>query len=65
MGGGGLDIHYGIYRSPKDGVFESSKATNKKLLADLDWTCPVRPSEQFGLIPYISTRSSAADLGNG
>jgi sarcosine/dimethylglycine N-methyltransferase len=41
MGGGGQDIHYGIYRAPEDGVFESSKATNKKLLETLDWTLPV------------------------
>ncbi|KAJ1485885.1 hypothetical protein T484DRAFT_1791865, partial [Baffinella frigidus] len=41
MGGGGLDIHYGIYRAPTDGVFESSKATNKKLLQSLDWMAPV------------------------
>ena len=29
MGGGGLDIHYGVFRKATDGVFESSKATNR------------------------------------
>ncbi len=41
MGGGGFDIHYGCFRSPTDTVFESSKATNERLLTCLDWTLPV------------------------
>ena len=41
MGGGGFDIHYGCFRSATDSVFESSKATNDRLLTCLDWTLPV------------------------
>lgn len=41
MGGGGFDIHYGVYRKPTDSVFESSKETNARLLTALDWTFPV------------------------
>ena len=41
MGGGGFDIHYGIFRKPTDTVYESSKATNERLLTCLDWTFPV------------------------
>lgn len=41
MGGGGYDIHYGIFRKASDGVFESSKATNDALLKTLDQTKPV------------------------
>jgi len=41
MGGGGFDIHYGCFRSPTDTVFESSKATNDRLLTCLDWAFPV------------------------
>jgi len=41
MGGGGFDIHYGIFRKPSDTVYEASKATNERLLTCLDWTHPV------------------------
>lgn len=41
MGGGGYDIHYGMFRAPGDGVFESSKHTNAALLRLLDQTRPV------------------------
>lgn len=41
MGGGGLDIHYGIFRSPTDGVYEASKATNRFLKQQLDWVNPI------------------------
>ena len=41
MGGGGFDIHYGIFRKPTDTAYESSKATNERLLTCLDWTFPV------------------------
>ena len=41
MGGGGFDIHYGIFRKPSDTVYEASKATNDRLLTCLDWTHPV------------------------
>eukprot|EP00536_Pseudo-nitzschia_multiseries_P016107 jgi/Psemu1/312797/fgenesh1_kg.1019_\ len=41
MGGGGFDIHYGIFRKSSDTVYESSKATNERLLTCLDWTRPV------------------------
>lgn len=41
MGGGGFDIHYGIFRKPTDTVYEASKATNDRLLTCMDWTHPV------------------------
>ncbi|VEU42982.1 unnamed protein product [Pseudo-nitzschia multistriata] len=41
MGGGGFDIHYGIFRKASDTVYEASKATNERLLTCLDWTQPV------------------------
>ena len=41
MGGGGYDIHYGMFRTATDGVFESSKNTNAALLRLLDQTRPV------------------------
>lgn len=41
MGGGGFDIHYGIFRKPTDTVYEASKATNDRLLTCMDWTLPV------------------------
>ena len=53
MGGGGFDIHYGIFRKPSDTVYESSKATNERLLTCLDWTHPVTKD------------SSVLDLGSG
>lgn len=53
MGGGGLDIHYGCYKSASDGVFESSKETNKRLLTTLDWSRP------------ITKDSVVLDLGSG
>ena len=40
-GGGGYDIHYGMFRTATDGVFESSKNTNAALLRLLDQTRPV------------------------
>lgn len=53
MGGGGFDIHYGCFRSPMDTVYESSKATNDRLLTCLDWTLPV------------TKESYVLDLGSG
>lgn len=53
MGGGGYDIHYGIFRKPSDGVYESSKATNAALLETLDRTRGMSPE------------SVVLDLGSG
>mmetsp|Transcript_11268 Transcript_11268/g.23858 ORF Transcript_11268/g.23858 Transcript_11268/m.23858 type:complete len:307 (-) Transcript_11268:60-980(-) len=53
MGGGGFDIHYGIFRKASDTVYESSKATNERLLTCLDWTRPV------------TKESVVLDLGSG
>lgn len=53
MGGGGLDIHYGCYKTASDGVFESSKETNLRLLTVLDWSRP------------ITKESVVLDLGSG
>jgi len=53
MGGGGMDIHFGIFRVPSDGVYEASKATNKRMLQMLDWANP------------ITKDSHVLDLGSG
>ncbi|KAJ8605805.1 hypothetical protein CTAYLR_000541 [Chrysophaeum taylorii] len=53
MGGGGYDIHYGIFRKPTDGVYESSKATNAALMETLDRT------------RAITSDSVVLDLGSG
>merc|ERR1712003_607669 len=53
MGGGGFDIHYGVYRKPTDSVYESSKETNERLMTVLDWFGP------------ITTESVVLDLGSG
>ena len=53
MGGGGYDIHYGMFRAEGDGVFESSKHTNAALLRLLDQTRPVTKD------------SVVVDLGSG
>ena len=53
MGGGGFDIHYGIFRKSTDTVYEASKATNDRLLTCLDWTLPVTKD------------SMVLDLGSG
>lgn len=53
MGGGGLDIHYGVFRSADDGVYAASKETNARLLTALEWMRPVAPG------------STVLDLGSG
>lgn len=53
MGGGGFDIHYGVFRKPTDTVYEASKETNARLLTCLDWTFPCTPD------------SNVLDLGSG
>ena len=42
MGGGGHDIHYGIFRSPSDGVRESSKHSTDFMMSCMDWARPAR-----------------------
>jgi hypothetical protein len=41
-GGGGHDIHYGIFRAPTDGVRESSAASTAFMMSCMDWARPVR-----------------------
>mmetsp|Transcript_6571 Transcript_6571/g.19986 ORF Transcript_6571/g.19986 Transcript_6571/m.19986 type:complete len:309 (-) Transcript_6571:633-1559(-) len=53
MGGGGYDIHYGIFKKPSDGVYESSKATNAAVIETLDRTRGITPE------------SVVLDLGSG
>ena len=53
MGGGGMDIHYGVYTKDTDSVYESSKETNKRLITALGWTKP------------ITSESVILDLGSG
>jgi len=42
MGGGGYDIHYGIYRDEGWGVQEASRATTDFMLCLMDWMRPLR-----------------------
>lgn len=53
MGGGGYDIHFGIYRSPTDGVLESSAHTTNWMMTQLDMANPITPD------------SVILDLGSG
>mmetsp|Transcript_24125 Transcript_24125/g.77819 ORF Transcript_24125/g.77819 Transcript_24125/m.77819 type:complete len:310 (-) Transcript_24125:484-1413(-) len=53
MGGGGYDIHYGIFKKASDGVFESSKATNAAVMETMDRTKALTPE------------SKVLDLGSG
>jgi len=43
MGGGGHDIHFGIYRAPTDGVLESSQHTTEWMMTQMDWASPIKP----------------------
>jgi len=71
MGGGGFDIHYGIFRKPSDTVYEASKATNERLLTCLDWTHPVTKdsvvldlgSGHGGISHEIATRFGCKVMG--
>ena len=42
VGGGGESIHYGIFRSPSDGVREASEASTDFMMTCMDWARPVR-----------------------
>ena len=53
MGGGGLDIHYGIFKKASDGVYESSKATNAAVMETMDRT------------KALTKDSVVLDLGSG
>lgn len=53
MGGGGMDIHYGVFTKDTDTVYESSKNTNDRLVMSMDWTKP------------ITSESVVLDLGSG
>jgi sarcosine/dimethylglycine N-methyltransferase len=53
MGGGGMDIHYGVFTKSTDTVYESSKETNHRLITSLHWTRP------------ITKDSVVLDLGSG
>jgi cyclopropane fatty-acyl-phospholipid synthase-like methyltransferase len=44
MGGGGHDIHFGIYKEPTDGVKESSQHTTEWMMTQLDGASPVKPT---------------------
>ena len=41
-GGGGESIHYGIFRSPGDGVKEASDASTAFMMTCMEWARPVR-----------------------
>ena len=41
MGGGGNDIHFGLFKKPEWGVLESSEATTDFMLTSLDWIQPL------------------------
>lgn len=53
MGGGGYDIHYGIFKKATDGVYESSKATNAAIIETMDRT------------RGLNSGSLVLDLGSG
>jgi hypothetical protein len=42
MGGGGHDIHYGLFRADGDGVRESSANSTAFMMSCMDWARPVR-----------------------
>jgi cyclopropane fatty-acyl-phospholipid synthase-like methyltransferase len=43
MGGGGHDIHFGIYKNPEDGVKESSAYTTEWMMTQMDWAKTIKP----------------------
>ena len=44
MGGGGHDIHFGIYKSPEDGkAKESSAYTTEWMMTQMDWANKITP----------------------
>ena len=43
MGGGGHDIHFGIYKNPTDGVKESSAHTTEWMMTQMDWAKTITP----------------------
>ena len=47
MGGGGDDIHFGIYRDEKDGVRESSAATTAWMMTQLDMARPIGAGDKL------------------
>ena len=47
MGGGGDDIHFGIYRDAKDGVRESSAATTAWMMTQLDMARPIGAGDKL------------------
>jgi len=53
MGGGGHDIHFGIYKNPTDGVLESSNYTTEWMATQMDWA------------KSITKDSHILDLGSG
>ena len=45
-GGGGHDIHFGIYRDEDYGVKEAAAATTEFMLLNMDWAKKVRPTDR-------------------
>jgi|TARA_B110000977_G_scaffold193168_1_gene267750 sarcosine/dimethylglycine N-methyltransferase len=43
MGGGGHDIHFGIYKNETDGVKESSQHTTEWMMAQMEWAKTITP----------------------
>ena len=58
-GGGGHDIHYGIFRKPTDGVRESSAASTEFMMTCMDWARPVRLFPRRGRRYSISLQCAA------
>lgn len=48
-GGGGHDIHFGIYREDGWGVKEAAAATTEFMLLNMDWAKKVRPTDRVSL----------------
>ena len=55
MGGGGYDIHFGIYKSPTDGVKESSQHTTDWMMTQMEWAMPTP----------LNASHRVLDLGSG
>lgn len=49
-GGGGYDIHYGIYRDDSYTVKEASQATTDFMLDMLDWNRPINEGSKVCIV---------------
>jgi hypothetical protein len=64
-GGGGHDIHYGIFRAPSDGVRESSAASTAFMMSCMDWARPVRARTKLPLLLLLRVRRPCRARASG